>query len=537
MHDPRSTPESLATGALGTQALGYTGPGDRHFDDGSRLPGMNTYSSEPLAHRSAAARSRSSRRVSNSRLMAVLALWDALIPAALVTATSQSSGTFGQRLNGGAAGIDDRLVLLLAVLSPIGLAMAGGYHQRRRRGGSRLLFALRLAVVGMTVSWIALITSAAADWPIDFAQMLALSVFMPIGWLIGRWACDRHPCTGPERVLLVGSGLVAQKVLELTTRHRERRLTIVGRIDGDTPDSEVADGPPLLGDLPDLPDVLATHGIDRVIVAFTPGRDSELLELLRRCVSDGVQVDIVPRFYELLGASPRASSVGALAMMEVPARGLSAAQRTTKRALDVVGSLALLIALAPVMGLTAIAIGMTDGRPILFRQARVGRQGRTFSILKFRTMSGEGSASEAGAVAGGADMGEDHEDGAAAFEDLVRHVKTDSLARVTRIGTFLRKSSIDELPQLINVLRGEMSLVGPRPLRPFEVASLSQWQLARQDLRPGLTGLWQVLGRSEIDWSERMQLDYAYVAHWSFAEDMRILARTLPAVATKDGAV
>ena len=155
------------------------------------------------------------------------------------------------------------------MICPTGLAMAGAYHQRRRRGGSRLLFALKLGVVAMAVSWIALIASAAAGSPIDVAQMFVLSLLLPIGWLIGRWACDRHPSAGPERALLVGSGVVAQHVLDLAVRHRERRLDVVGRVEADH-DQEGATGPPLLGELADLPAILGAHRIDRVIVAFAP---------------------------------------------------------------------------------------------------------------------------------------------------------------------------------------------------------------------------------------------------------------------------
>lgn len=213
------------------------------------------------------------RPVSRSRLLSWLVMWDALVPAALLVVAGRFEGVFGPPLNGGAADITDSLVLVLAIISPIGLAMAGAYHHRRRRGGSRLLFALRLGVVGMVISWIALISSAIMGWPIDFAQMLALSALLPVGWLLGRWACDRHPATGAERILLVGSGTVARRVLDLTLRHRERRLDVVGRIEVDPAAAVSADapGPPVLGGLSRLPEIVGTHAIDRVIVAFAPG--------------------------------------------------------------------------------------------------------------------------------------------------------------------------------------------------------------------------------------------------------------------------
>lgn len=485
----------------------------------------------------AEAERREARSVTQARLTSSLVVWDALVPAALLVLAGRFEGVFGPPLNGGAAQITDRLAVFLALISPVGLAIAGGYNHRRRRGGSRLLFGLKLAVVGMAVAWTGLITSAIAGWPIDFAQMLALSVFLPMGWLLGRWACDRHPATGAERVLLVGSGTVAQRVLDLTVRHRERRLDVVGRLDSDSDPAPGDGGPPLLGDLSDLPEVIGAYGIQRVIVAFAPERDTELLDLLRHCIAHGVQVDIVPRFYELIGPTPHANSVGGLALMEVPSRGLSTAQRAVKRGLDIAGSLALLLVLSPLIAVIAATIAATDGRPILFRQTRVGQRGRTFEILKFRTMTSDCDTAGLARLAALADCGEHSLDDDEAIGTVVQELKTQSEARVTRLGGMLRAMSLDEIPQLFNVLRGDMSLIGPRPLRPFEVTSLNDWQQARQDLRPGLTGLWQVLGRSDVSWDERMQLDYTYVSHWSFASDLQILCRTLPAVLKKEGAV
>jgi exopolysaccharide biosynthesis polyprenyl glycosylphosphotransferase len=429
----------------------------------------------------------------------------------------------GTELNGGAASPLDPPALLLALASVVGLSIVGGYQHRRRREGSRLLFALRLFVLGMVLSWLAITASAAFGWPVDLSQMAALAVLLPAGWLIGRWACDRHPATGVERLLLVGSGAVAQQVLCLAGRHRSNHTTFVGRIGSDPtrPDQE-SDGLPRLGDLDDLPAVVRAHRVDRLIVAFVPGRDSQLVDTLRDSVAQGVQVDVVPRFFDLAGPSPRARSLGGLALLEVPGRGLTAPQRLLKRASDIVGASVLIVLLSPLMATIAVVVALRDGRPVLYRQTRVGRGGREFSILKFRTMRPEPDV----AMSVGSPISE-----------VVREVKNAGTMRVTKLGGALRRTSLDELPQLLNVLKGDMSLVGPRPLRPFEADALDPWQRARQDLRPGLTGLWQVLGRSEVHWDERMQLDYSYVSHWSFASDLRILARTLPAMVRRDGAV
>jgi len=463
------------------------------------------------------------KSASGPRLQGALVLWDALLPVALLPLCAQFEGPAGAPLNGGAASPFDKLALFLALISVPSLAIAGAYQHRRRREGSRLIFALRLLVLGMVLSWLSITVSAAAGWSVDLSQMAAMAVLLPAGWLLGRWACDRHPATGVERVLLVGSGDVARRVINLANRHRNDHLAVVGRIDGD-PDSQdwAAGDPPLLGDLDDLSRVVHSHRVDRLIVAFSPGRDSQLVGALRESIAEGVQVDVVPRFFDLAGPSPRAHSLGDLALMEVPGRGLTGSQRMLKRTSDIVGAAFLIALTSPVMAGIAIAIAIRHGRPVLYRQVRVGCCGREFSIMKFRTMRPE---PDIAMNVGGP------------ISDVVREVKEAGSFRVTKVGRFLRKTSLDELPQLFNVIKGDMSLVGPRPLRPFEVEALAPWQHARQDLRPGLTGLWQVLGRSEVQWDERMQLDYSYVSHWSFASDLRILARTLPAVARRDGAV
>jgi exopolysaccharide biosynthesis polyprenyl glycosylphosphotransferase len=365
--------------------------------------------------------------------------------------------------------------------------------------------------------------------------MLVLAVVMPAGWLLGRVACDRHPAIPRDRVLMVGSGFAVDRVARLTARHPERRMVIVGGVaESDAPAS--ANGIPRLGSLDDLPDVLERHDIDRVVVGFTREPDDAMLARLRACVARGVEVDIVPRFFDLVGPQPRTQQLGGMTLLEVPGLGLNLSQRAVKRTTDLIGAGTILLLLAPLALVVAACVGIADGRPVLFRQTRVGQQGRRFAILKFRTMrkdaDDQGIARLAAALdAGDADLGD------AGVASVVTTLKADSASRVTRLGAFLRRTSLDELPQLWNVLRGDMSLVGPRPLRPFEAANLAEWQLARQRLRPGLTGLWQVLGRSEIGWEERMQLDYDYVSHWSLLTDMRILARTPPAVLRKDGAV
>jgi lipopolysaccharide/colanic/teichoic acid biosynthesis glycosyltransferase len=254
-----------------------------------------------------------------------------------------------------------------------------------------------------------------------------------------------------------------------------------------------------------------------------------LLGLLRECERLGVQLDVVPRMFELMRDGARTTRVGGLPVVGVTHSRASTAEVAAKRAIDIGGAaLGLLLAL-PILLIVGTLVAVQDGGSPIFRQARVGQNGRLFDVLKIRTMSTRKNDRETDIdgptpTPAGPDMA-----------TLVEQLKSDTQA-VTRLGRVLRMTSIDELPQLWNVLVGEMSLVGPRPLRPFEVAALDNWEMRRQEMRPGITGLWQVEGRSEIGWSERMQLDYAYIRNWSLLSDLSLLAKTPMAVLRRQGA-
>lgn len=202
--------------------------------------------------------------------------------------------------------------------------------------------------------------------------------------------------------------------------------------------------------------------------------------------------------------------------------GARPVERAMKRIIDLIGATALLVALAPVMALIALLVRLTSRGPVLFRQERVGEKGQPFEMLKFRTMR------------------VDAEERRQEIEDMneadgpVFKIRHDP--RVTRIGRPLRRWSLDELPQLFNVLRGEMSLVGPRPPIPSEVQTYNVWELQRLLARPGLTCTWQVSGRSEVDFKTWVEMDIQYIANWTPRLDLALLARTLPAVLKRDGA-
>jgi exopolysaccharide biosynthesis polyprenyl glycosylphosphotransferase len=227
-------------------------------------------------------------------------------------------------------------------------------------------------------------------------------------------------------------------------------------------------------------------------------------------------VDVVPRLFEFLDGVRALDQVGGLPLLSIGTPHLTRSSKIAKRALDVTVALALILALLPLVAVIAIAITVESRGPVFFRQPRVGRGLAGFDMLKFRSM---------------------YVDAPLRLNDDGVMVKGREDPRITKVGRLLRRLSLDEMPQLVNVLRGDMSLVGPRPLIQQEAATLDEsWHARRFDLRPGMTGPWQIQGRSETPFQEMIRLDYQYVAGWSLARDIEILMATVPAVLSGRGA-
>jgi exopolysaccharide biosynthesis polyprenyl glycosylphosphotransferase len=303
----------------------------------------------------------------------------------------------------------------------------------------------------------------------------------------------RHPAY-VQNVIIVGSGEVTRLLDSKIRQHPEYCLNVVGFVDRDAGASLNGTGPlTLIGATVDLPELVRAHSAHRVLIAFSDDSDDQTLDVIRELQDTNVQIDIVPRLFEVLGPSAQLHTIEGVPLVGLATPRLSHSSRLLKRTLDLVGAIAGLILLAPLFAITALCIKLDSRGPVFFRQVRMGAEEQAFRVFKFRTVPDD--------------------------------------PRVTRVGSFLRRSRMDELPQLLNVVRGEMSLVGPRPLILDEDQHVVRWARRRLRLKPGMTGLWQVLGASDIPFDEMTKLDYLYVTNWSLREDLRLILLTLPALA------
>ena len=332
----------------------------------------------------------------------------------------------------------------------------------------------------------------------------------------------RHLPGYTQNAVIVGAGDVGQRLALKLMNHGEYGIRLVGFVD-DQPtklDAELAQRlPVLLGGPERLRECIAEHRVQRVIFAFSNDSHEEVLANIRAIRDLDVQIDIVPRYFEVFGGGAEVHTLEGIPLVGLRPTRLSRSSRILKRAFDLVAATLGLLFLAPLFAAAALCIKIGSRGPVFFRQVRRGANGTTFRIYKFRTMVAEAEEKKADVVH--LNMHRDRDP---------RMTKIPDDPRVTRVGRFLRRTSIDELPQLINVIKGEMSLVGPRPLILEEDAFVQEWARKRLDLKPGITGLWQVLGRSDIPFDEMTKLDYVYVTNWSLREDIRLILLTVPSL-------
>lgn len=409
------------------------------------------------------------------------------------------------------------------------LALYGLYHRDRRRlrqtsfldTGSRTHALAAGAVAALALSH--LLNRIGTGAPqLGWVEVIFMTVPAILLVPVGRSAASTVLCrlgAVRSRVIIVGSGTVASS-LEQRLQHYPD-IELVGFVDDAPHMTNGSEGHSYLGTIVDLPQVCADTGADRVLVAFSQSSPTWVAEMLRK-LPQGVRISVVPRLFELVTWQSQIEELHGLTVMDVAPPQLDLFNRTIKRAMDIIVSTLLLVVSSPMMLVAAIAVKSTSPGGVFFRQARVGYRGKTFRILKFRTM-------QLGADDVKIDLRERNDVDGPLF-------KLHNDPRVTRVGRLLRTTSLDELPQLFNVLMGHMSLVGPRPFVADESAALDGWAVRRFEVRPGMTGLWQISGRNDLRFEELRQLDYSYVASWSLWWDLKILWHTPGSVLRRHGA-
>jgi len=357
---------------------------------------------------------------------------------------------------------------------------------------------------------------------LDRHEALFLWLTLAAGLLLARTAARAIALrlAPAERCLFIGDDLSAETIRSKLTGHGGVKATVVAHLDLDkvAPWSTDTFSEPRLAEIRDLAQTLDVH---RAIIAPRSVDAGEMLNLVRTLKAVGVRVSVLPRLLEVVGSSVEFDDLHGVTVMGVRRFDLTRSSKAFKRAFDLFGASLGLLAVSPLLIVFAIAIKLDSRGPVFFRQLRVGRHGHRFHMLKFRTMVQDADA----------------------MKDSLRHrneakeglFKIAEDPRVTRVGRLLRKSALDELPQLWNIVRGEMSLVGPRPLVVDEDRRIEGWHRRRLELMPGMTGPWQILGPARVPLREMVAIDYLYVANWSLWTDIKILLRTVPHVLGRRG--
>jgi len=326
-----------------------------------------------------------------------------------------------------------------------------------------------------------------------------------------------------RRFLIVGSGTRARRLAETLLQHSEWGIRIVGHLDPDPTrvGNRVLESS-VLGTVGDITSVLKGNVIDEVILAVPRAMIPDVDKIAQACEEEGVKLCLMADVFEVHAARTRLVALGPIPLLTLEPVAQGDWQLLVKRCMDLAIA-ALVVPLLPVIGLIALAIKLDSPGPVFFRQERVGLHKRRFRMLKFRTMVQDADQRQAEV---------EHLNEA---KGPIFKIANDP--RITRVGRFLRRTSLDELPQMLHVLTGEMSLVGPRPMSLRDVDLFDQGiQRKRFSVKPGLTCLWQVSGRSNLPFSKWLELDLYYIEHWSLGLDLKILFKTLPAVLSGTGA-
>jgi exopolysaccharide biosynthesis polyprenyl glycosylphosphotransferase len=538
LHEVHAESMGLSTATLNAGSLGAAEAFDLLEEDSPtvRLESLGLAGVDQLADRADTVPANKRFAAWSRRYLIAIATADALVGgiAAALPASISDTLSWNHRAV---------LLCLLGVLVwPVAIALSRGYRRNRIgigfdepgaviRAGMVVVVAVALPVGFMAVPAGTLDPNGAFN--LLYALLKLVAVGTPLAVVLSllvRFLAHRglrflqRQGRSLRHVLVAGGFGAAQQLSERIQREPDTGMKVIGLC---LPSSElprpVVDGIPVLGSLRQVPDVVRSMGCDAVAVTSDDvTRYTYLRELAWSLEGAGVELLVDPGLVEVAGPRMHIRPLMGFPLLHVEEPHFTGWRWMMKRVSDIVLASVGLLIISPVMLAIAAGIKLQDGGPIVFRQARIGRQGKPFTMLKFRSMVVDAEARKLELM--------EHNEGKGGLFKLSRD------PRVTRLGQFLRNFSLDELPQLFNVLGGSMSLVGPRPHLASELAQMPSEASRRSLVTPGLTGLWQVSGRSELEGHDAIRLDLRYVENWSLSLDLQILWKTISAVLAKRGA-
>lgn len=417
--------------------------------------------------------------------------------------------------------------LLIGLLVPV-LAIKGAYRTRMSREVVHEA-ATVFSASTITIAAIVVITAMLHKWLYSRGVIIYLWVLVPAilvsGRTVFRWiqGVFYRQGWGTRRLIVVGATNAGRMVMQQVISRNDLGYELAGFV-GQRNAVSLRDFGRFraLGTVADLPELLEAGDVDEIIIALPASEHEEVVTILSLCERRGVGLKLVPDLFEMSLSRVEMDNIAGIPLLDIRDKPLRHVSRAFKRSVDMVVSLALLVVSFPLLLILGALIRMeSKGSPLLW-QERIGLAGRQFKCLKLRTMRPDAEALQS--------------DLQTMNETTGPHFKMRDDPRCTPLGRRVRRWSIDELPQLWNVLRGEMSLVGPRPPLPTEVARYEPEHMRRLDVKPGMTGVWQVSGRSHLSFDEMVTMDIYYVENWSPLLDLRILTRTVAAVLARHGA-
>ena len=416
---------------------------------------------------------------------------------------------------------------LTAILLLVYWAEGAYSYIRKRSWFSEVWVILRGAVTGVAALYVfSLLQRAVLYSRLIFAYAgIAIVVFLATARTVQKYIAGqlRKRGRGVQRALIVGAGEVGRTIMRNIVAQPELGYQVVGFVD-DRPERGTKDIGRFkaLGATDHIPEVIKQQKVDVVVVTLPWLYHRKILSIMGQCERAQVAVKIVPDLFQMSLSNVDIDDLNGIPLISIRPPSISGGNLALKRAADLFFATLLLVLTLPLMLVMALLIRLDSSGPAVFRQTRVGRGGRPFTVFKFRTMHQD------------AEQRQEELTGLNEASGPLFKIKQDP--RRTRLGRFLRRTSIDELPQLYNVLRGEMSMIGPRPALPSEVQQYQAWHMKRLETWPGLTGLWQVSGRSELSFDEMVLLDIYYIENWSPLLDLKIALKTIPCLVVGTGA-